>query len=962
MTFVRDLRQRERRFQTIDQQRNALTCTGIDTYEGTRPWLERTRWISTYQGIPRDILKRMMLLPASSSIEPGLKLGSYQDEAFMSPPADEDQIYRLVSALDLVLDRCEETMQHTGQPILAWLKSHIAAEASPRPFSFLGTRQSRSRYRRTWKQFVTFILRAFRLGPLACQELLRLKFPLQLFHVLEQIWANSLQAVAKDLSSRRLSTEAVSSLEATANATDDEISREVYNEDSADGLSVSWSDKDEESGSLNTLLPCVPISSSLQALPDHLIESLFNLCVLLITQEFTDGNPQASVLVYFSGVLGISSNGAHFLPAKLFTPYLSALIYIQRLLFLEYALPYREYPYLNWPSRPRTDHLTRLQNVRKQYMLPGSLTALGEFQSLRAFGKRQAALDPPSFFHHWSSDGNTVSLENVSVTLSSFRALPAYFIRQSHELCDTLLLGLSPAVDLSAIYDPMVNNQPGQSFVSYPANHLRDQYLQLADQAAGESNFGLIQEGAWHLDAVHRYLLYHDQLLGNISGIFITAGGQMPRLKELEEIEYTNSASSERAIYVYRSQVIYLTRHSKSKRSTGREFIVARFLPPCAGHILFLYLVYIRPFAELLCREQNASSTALRPTDSFLFRSLVSGKRWQPSHFHQILTDATSKVWYHRVHPRWYRQISIAVAEKHVQTASRCLNRFDDKSAQANPDVVFAWQSGHRPLQRAQTYGLDGAFPTKLQPALLRVYETASHAWHDFLYPQSRGTVQRSKTVSVPTIELNIPPPQSAECLAKRSLDSLLTLPVAKRQRPSSPELIPLPVAESHRWLPYLRMLSECRVVLCTVYGGCYTRCNLSRHLLEGHQVQFAHRRRILASPLLEGSAFADTLANVVHPSDGVAEIAGLPSQVGFICHTDECQFRSSSQERMRQHYNSMHQWRVRTMGPIPWRQAYLQTLFQQKQNIKYFTVMKSIGAVKLCDVTDGGIGMETGE
>jgi hypothetical protein len=149
MTFMHDLRQREWRFQTIDQQRNALTCTGTDTYKGTRPWLERTRWISTYQGIPQDILRRMMLLPAVSSVKHGLKLGSYQDQELMRPPTDEDQIYRLVSALDLVLDRCEETMQHTGQPILAWLKSHIAAEASPRPFSFLGTQQSRSRHRRT---------------------------------------------------------------------------------------------------------------------------------------------------------------------------------------------------------------------------------------------------------------------------------------------------------------------------------------------------------------------------------------------------------------------------------------------------------------------------------------------------------------------------------------------------------------------------------------------------------------------------------------------------------------------------------------------------------------------------------------------------------------------------------------------------------------------------------------------
>jgi hypothetical protein len=46
-----------------------------------------------------------------------------------------------------------------------------------------------------------------------------------------------------------------------------------------------------------------------------LLEMLFKLCVLFITQTFTDGQPQSSVLVYFSGVLGISSNGGHFLAA-----------------------------------------------------------------------------------------------------------------------------------------------------------------------------------------------------------------------------------------------------------------------------------------------------------------------------------------------------------------------------------------------------------------------------------------------------------------------------------------------------------------------------------------------------------------------------------------------------------------------------------------------------------------------
>lgn len=255
ITFVHDLRQWERRFQTIDRQRNDLTCTGTDIYEGTPPWLERTGWKRMYQGIPRDILKRMMLLPSVSSANQGLKLGFHQGDELISPPTDGDRIYRLVAAVDMVLDRCEETMQHTGQPILAWLKSHIAAEASPRPFSFLGIQQSKSRYRRTWKQFVTFVLRAFRFGPLACQELLRLKFPPQQVRVLEQIWTNSLETVAGCLLSQQLCTESTPCPKAKSNRNDGNFSREAYSDDSVDELSVSESDEDEENTSLITFPP-----------------------------------------------------------------------------------------------------------------------------------------------------------------------------------------------------------------------------------------------------------------------------------------------------------------------------------------------------------------------------------------------------------------------------------------------------------------------------------------------------------------------------------------------------------------------------------------------------------------------------------------------------------------------------------------------------------------------------------
>jgi hypothetical protein len=81
-----------------------------------------------------------------------------------------------------------------------------------------------------------------------------------------------------------------------------------------------------------------------------------------------------------------------------------------------------------------------------------------------------------------------------------------------------------------------------------------------------------------------------------------------------------------------------------------------------------------------------------------------------------------------------YRHLCIAIAERHVRAAVKNFNRYDDTTQNAQEDIAFAWQSGHRPIQEATTYGLDGAYPDQLQPVLLRIYATISYEWHRFLH------------------------------------------------------------------------------------------------------------------------------------------------------------------------------------------------------------------------------------
>ena len=184
------------------------------------------------------------------------------------------------------------------------------------------------------------------------------------------------------------------------------------------------------------------------------------------TASFTDGQPSSSLLVYFSGILGFSADAQSFLPARKFTPHLSALIYIQRLLFLEYGLPYRPYPYIGIARRSRFRQHQHFETIRLCYMTTGSPSALEELQSLRDFGRVMSRTDDPSFLLHWSDDGQVVRHgDHFSLTMKRYRGLASYFITKAEELCHSLMFDLCPDIDLASLKDDMANINYGFSFV-----------------------------------------------------------------------------------------------------------------------------------------------------------------------------------------------------------------------------------------------------------------------------------------------------------------------------------------------------------------------------------------------------------------------------------------------------------------------------------------------------------------
>ncbi|KAJ0139660.1 hypothetical protein HZ326_17414 [Fusarium oxysporum f. sp. albedinis] len=729
------------------------------TFTDLRPWLERTGWERTFGGIDRELLRNLTAAPSPTTSHRGLILKEssnlssdvYSDKWMISSADDERKITALFMAVDMVMDRCEQTARTTSRSLLCWLRSVRPHGCYAKPFTFVGKAASRRKYIRLLKRFVALVFRAYRLPADIRQRRAGIRFKKSQLRLISALWNHEAWAQHDALNeqlwrSMKLSDGADVEIDRDVESTDGEEDCEDEDEDDSDDESSVVGAEDSETDDMDdeddeddeseeedhgrnedqSRKNKAMRSSGGEEVPpwaEEVLELLFGLIMAFCTEEVMDGRPDSTLLVYFSGVLGFSADLTGFLPARSYTSNLAALIYIQRLLFLEYALPAQGYPRLGIARRPRTGQIARLQNVRKEYLVLGSQSPFEELFSLLVFGRAIAGSETPAFLLKWSDDGQILSYrDDIAVHMEQFRRLPKALLARAESLCEQLMYGWKPLCDLSSVKDDMANTTHGFSFVNHPKNGLAEAYLELSLKACTSQVNPLSRKGRWNQKAILAYLKKEEALREILAGLMLMTCGGQPRSPDLLNIRVRNHRTSERSLYVYNGYMIYVTRSHKAKRSTNREFVVARFFPSQVGHLMYTHLVYIRPFVDMLAREQLPHINGCSP---FFFRSRSESDspHWSTERLSNTVRRFTQEVWDKGITLRLLRQICIGIADKHVREVSRPFNRFDDRTDTADRGVVFAWSSGHRPLQRARTYGLDGAFPTHLQPQLLERYE-----------------------------------------------------------------------------------------------------------------------------------------------------------------------------------------------------------------------------------------------
>lgn len=802
------LRRDQQHFDAEKQPRIYAKHVGNGSLAVLSPWMDRTQWRATYKDARRDILRAMIRLPrkdsqsrrwASLTLGQGLVEGNPD---FISSAVTEERIACTMKAVDLIINRCERTALQTSRLIRCWLITSKTSQHHSRAFTVMTEQSTRRRYRDSWRKFIAFLIRLYFLPSDARQEA-KVKLPNKLGQLMRQILEHRIWGLfnTEDGQWPAVYDEKYGSIEglselpfnehpepdirnANSVATGRRQVSSQHDQRNSDGFEEAYglsddldhSDSESDWGSSDSSLcggdstdeladddMCSDAGSfchvsdiasadgrkqndmSLEAANNEFLELLFGLSVAMCKQEMQGGQPGSTALLYFSGIFGFSSDCQQFKLAKDFCPSLSGLIYVQRLLFLESALPLSAYTHLDIPERPADGQLELIQALCSKYIVAGSASSLAELFSLRSFGYMTAQTEGPSFILHWSDDGQTVSLgTELTLSMDQFRTLPDLFISQAEALAQDLLYGLDPDILIAHTKDDITNRHVGYSFVKHEQNRFQSGVRQLLDQATQPHGClaPLLTHRGWQWRAVKRYLSMVTRLQEQIYGGMYTSGGQTPRLRELQWLLCENTAWASRGVYVWNGSVVYIIKHHKAKRITNKEFYVVRFLPPRLGVVVIKYLAYIQGVQELLRHELHEHTRQHTPWQATRLLFGRDEKPWSTSKCTSILQAGAHEVWKQKLTSQIYRQLAIGITEKHVREVYTPFNQYDDRSVEADKNVAFAMQSGHRPLQRGVTYGLDDAYPHRLQPPLLRAYEWASTRWHIFIRQASKAVVK----------------------------------------------------------------------------------------------------------------------------------------------------------------------------------------------------------------------------
>ncbi|THV73867.1 hypothetical protein D6D27_09461, partial [Aureobasidium pullulans] len=556
-------------------------------------WLRGCNWQVWFANKPRRLIVNVSRMPKITLPAKSLPLGTWCGLDCVSESAEEHKLAVICVATHHVLDRCKRTLEATPRTLRCWLKSW---SHTYQPYDFkIPQSAAESRYKQSWCRFISYVYRV---------------------RALER----RLYEQPGELSSLYLTS--------TQSSAMDRVWSLAHN--------VQFTSTERKLTGSEDTIAC-------------LLESLFELFLAFWTDRSNDGNLERTPVANFSGVLGIDPSTLAFRKPYNYTTNLSALIWVGRLLLLEYALPLRPYLLTKVQILARdsySDYGQRLcSDVRPLHLQRGSMSPIGYLIERLQHGRAIAKREGPPATVRWSLDGRTLHAYGADLTMGHFRQMISNVVECTAQQVEDMVFRVKIPYDLSTLHDSMCNDKPGYSFLTEPRNGLRSSFRSLT-QVAFSKAWGFSMAGGGRQKA-YAYLRGQKRLIKSILATVHLTSGMPGRGSEIGRMQWVNTIGNKRNVFVYNGQIILVFPDNKATTNHDNSFYIVRNPCSSAQKSIFVYLAYIRPFCEFLRRQLDGPSHFLSENCS---ESLVSACEHSPfpMNFHN------------------YRNTVVSISKKHL--------------------------------------------------------------------------------------------------------------------------------------------------------------------------------------------------------------------------------------------------------------------------------------------------------
>ncbi|PMD52182.1 uncharacterized protein K444DRAFT_545924 [Hyaloscypha bicolor E] len=293
-----------------------------------------------------------------------------------------------------------------------------------------------------------------------------------------------------------------------------------------------------------------------------------------------------------------------------------------------------------------------------------------------------------------------------------------------------LMLGWQPAVDLRTVRDDFTCRAPGWSFLQEEQNGLRFAYKALLHRTWSSAYLGqpFAKAGRWLVQTCSAYFESESELRSEIFAAIHLTAGLPARGPEITSIKVCNTAQVMRNLIFREGRLLLVIEYNKARASNYHAFYIVRYLPQRLAELVYLYLVYIRPFISILASQLRFSYLH---ANEFLFPD--------PRHKQKHLSPAQATDILKRLTMRFpapislslYRQSALAIAKRYIRELIQRADFYKPKAA-SDPTKMIAAGVGHHPRVLLTEYAIDSALPVQLQPELLEMYLQLSTLWQDW--------------------------------------------------------------------------------------------------------------------------------------------------------------------------------------------------------------------------------------